>query len=242
MARLVGVLWDNNDPPNHPSSDCMTNEPPHYFNDACFDTLDPWVKTATDNGIWVVLAVRAQVGAGQYYDTRPGTVVFRNSTLKMMFYAMWSHVADHYASFDRIAVRPTPTSTSSQVWITCNVFFLFLLFYLGFGCYANLTDLLLCAPTTTDFNLNFLFRRMRFYRSLVTNQSAKMWCETFTKAAAPSQGQLILGRHAWWEVHRTTTSGTLMQTRCSAIRPTSSTRLITFSLKTLCLVSCSKLL
>lgn len=174
VARLVGVLWDNNDPPNHPSSDCMTNEPPHYFNDACFDTLDPWVKTATDNGIWVVLAVRAQVGAGQYYDTRPGTVVFRNSTLKMMFYAMWSHVADHYASFDRIAVRPTPTSTSSQVWITCNVFFLFLLFYLGFGCYANLTDLLLCAPTTTDFNLNFLFRRMRFYRSLVTNQSAKM--------------------------------------------------------------------
>lgn len=115
VARLVGVLWDNNDPPNHPSSDCMTNEPPHYFNDACFDTLDPWVKTATDNGIWVVLAVRAQVGAGQYYDTRPGTVVFRNSTLKMMFYAMWSHVADHYASFDRIAVRPTPTSTSSQV-------------------------------------------------------------------------------------------------------------------------------
>eukprot|EP00729_Bicosta_minor_P009214 gene9214-24024_t len=120
VARLVGVLWDNNDPPNHPSSDCMTNEPPHYFNDACFDTLDPWVKTATDNGIWVVLAVRAQVGAGQYYDTRPGTVVFRNSTLKMMFYAMWSHVADHYASFDRIAAyeilsEPRDKSISQDV-------------------------------------------------------------------------------------------------------------------------------
>ena len=103
VARLVGILWDNNDPPNHPSSDCMTNDPPHYFDDRCFDTLDPWVKTATDNGIWVILAVRSQVGAGQYFDTKPGTVVFRNSTLKTMFYAMWAHVATHYASFDRIA-------------------------------------------------------------------------------------------------------------------------------------------
>jgi hypothetical protein len=58
---------------------------------------------ATDAGLWVILAVRSQVGAGQYYDTKPGTVVFRNETLKTMMYAMWAHVAQHYASFDRIA-------------------------------------------------------------------------------------------------------------------------------------------
>lgn len=29
--------------------------------------------------------------------------VFNNATLASMMYAMWAHVADHYASWDRIA-------------------------------------------------------------------------------------------------------------------------------------------
>ena len=104
VARLVGVLWDNSVPKHTPSTDdCMTQTPPHYFNDACFGTLDPWVKSATDAGLWVILAVRSEIGAGQNYDTDPGSCVFRNSTLQTMLLAMWTHVASHYASFDRIA-------------------------------------------------------------------------------------------------------------------------------------------
>ena len=45
MARLVGVLWGNTHPlQQHPNEECMTNTPPHYFNDKCFDGLDQWVR------------------------------------------------------------------------------------------------------------------------------------------------------------------------------------------------------
>ena len=104
MARLVGVLWGNTHPlQHHPNKECMTNEPPNYFNDKCFNDLDPWVQSATDAGLWVVLAVRGEYIAGQLYDSEPGTVVFRNETLRNMMFAMWRHVAARYASFDRIA-------------------------------------------------------------------------------------------------------------------------------------------
>ena len=104
VARLVGVLWDNSDPASgHPSADCMTQRPPHYFDDGCFKQLDAWVQDATDAGLWVILAVRAMVGAGQHYDTDPASDVFHNATLRGMLYAMWTHVAGHYASFDNIA-------------------------------------------------------------------------------------------------------------------------------------------
>ena len=120
VARLVGIFWDNSDPKSgHPTSDCMTQTPPHYFDDSCFKTLDPWVKTATDAGLWVILAVRSQVGAGQYFDTDPGSCVFHNTTLKNMLFAAWTHIAQHYASFDNIAAyeilsEPRDKTISSQ--------------------------------------------------------------------------------------------------------------------------------
>tara|TARA_B110001452_G_scaffold267370_1_gene277014 strand:+ start:1914 stop:3167 length:1254 start_codon:yes stop_codon:yes gene_type:complete len=104
LARLVGIQWGNTHPlQHHPNKECLTNTPPNYFNEKCFEDLDPWVKSATDAGLWVVLAVRGEYIAGQLYDSDPGTVVFRNSTLQTMLFAMWKHVAAHYASFDRIA-------------------------------------------------------------------------------------------------------------------------------------------
>jgi len=104
MARLVGVLWDNTKPlQTHPNKECRTHEPPNYFNDDCFEDLDPWVKSATDAGLWVILAVRGEFSAGQDFETEPGESVFRNETLRSQMYAMWKHVAAHYASFDRIA-------------------------------------------------------------------------------------------------------------------------------------------
>jgi len=104
VARLVGILWGNTNPlQTHPNKECMTQEPPNYFNDKCFDELDPWVKSATDAGLWVILAVRGEYVAGQNFDSDAGSVVFRNETLRSMAYAMWRHVAAHYASFDRIA-------------------------------------------------------------------------------------------------------------------------------------------
>ena len=104
LARLVGVQWGNTHPlQHHPNKECLTNSPPHYFNEKCFEDLDPWVRSATDAGLWVVLAVRGEYVAGQLYDSAPGTVVFRNTTLRTMLCAMWKHVAAHYASFDRIA-------------------------------------------------------------------------------------------------------------------------------------------
>ena len=104
LARLVGVLWGNTDPlQHHPNKECMTYEPPSYFNDECFRDLDPWVRSATDAGLWVILAVRGEYVAGQNYATNPGSVVFRNATLQKMMFAMWRHVADHYRNFDRIA-------------------------------------------------------------------------------------------------------------------------------------------
>lgn len=104
VARLVGVQWGNTHPlQHHPEKECMTMVPPHYFNDRCFDDLDPWIRSATDAGLWVILAVRGEYAAGQLYKTEPGTVLFRNATLRTMAYAMWQHVASHYASFERIA-------------------------------------------------------------------------------------------------------------------------------------------
>lgn len=105
VARLVGVLWGNALPlgERHPDRDCMTTEPPHFFDDECFSTLDPLVRSATDAGLWVILAVRGEYVAGQNYEADPGSCVFRNGTLRSMAYAMWRHVAAHYRSFDRIA-------------------------------------------------------------------------------------------------------------------------------------------
>jgi hypothetical protein len=104
MARLVGVLWGNTRPlQQHPNKECMTYTAPNYFNDKCFEDLDPWVKSATDAGLWVILAVRGEFIAGQDYATDPGSVVFRNATLQKMMFAMWRHVAGHYRTFDRIA-------------------------------------------------------------------------------------------------------------------------------------------
>ena len=104
LARLVGVQWGNTHPLQHnPKKECLTNTPPHFFNEKCFEEIDPWVRSATDAGLWVVLAVRGEYVAGQLYDSDPGTVIFRNATLRTMLCAMWKHVAAHYASFDRIA-------------------------------------------------------------------------------------------------------------------------------------------
>ena len=61
-----------------------TDSPPHYFNDECFADLDAWVKSATDAGLWVILAVRGEYVAGQLYASEPGSVVFRNETLQQV--------------------------------------------------------------------------------------------------------------------------------------------------------------
>ena len=98
--RVVGVFWDNT---RGTPKECMTQTPPHYFDDDCFATLDPWVKSATDAGVWVILALRSEIGAGQNYNSAPGTDLFRNATLRAMALAMWTHVASHYAGFERIA-------------------------------------------------------------------------------------------------------------------------------------------
>ena len=59
MSRLVGVQWGNTHPLQHnPKKECLTRTPPHFFNEKCFEDLDPWIRSATDAGLWVVLAVR----------------------------------------------------------------------------------------------------------------------------------------------------------------------------------------
>ena len=121
LARLVGIQWGNTHPlqQHHPDKECMSDQPPHFFNERCFDDLDTWVRSATDAGLWVVLAVRGEYVAGQLYDSAPGTVVFRNETLKTMMLAMWRHVAAHYSSFTRIAAyevlsEPRDKAVSAQ--------------------------------------------------------------------------------------------------------------------------------
>jgi len=85
------------------TADCMTSSPPYFFDDGCFRALDATLRDATEAGVWVILTVRSKYGAGQSFETDPGADVFHNATLRAHFYAMWGHVASHYASFDRIA-------------------------------------------------------------------------------------------------------------------------------------------
>jgi hypothetical protein len=103
-ARIVGILWGNTKPlSHHPNEECLTNTPPNYFNDACFGKIDALVKSATDAGLWVILAARGEFVAGQDYDSDPESSIFRNETLRNMSYAMWRHVTAHFKSWDRIA-------------------------------------------------------------------------------------------------------------------------------------------
>ena len=99
VARIVGILWDN----SANSNDCLTHAPPTFFKESCFEELDATVKAATEGGVWAILTLRSELGAGQNYDTDPMADVFHNGTLRAQMYAMWAHVAAHYASFDRIA-------------------------------------------------------------------------------------------------------------------------------------------
>jgi hypothetical protein len=110
MARIVGVLWDNlkdgskgqwNSAGELGGNDCMTSTTPFWKED-CFKTLDNAVRQATEAKVWVVLAARAEFGAGENYDD-PGSTVFHNQTLREQFLTMWRHVVAHYASWDYIA-------------------------------------------------------------------------------------------------------------------------------------------
>mgnify|MGYP002632450288 CR=1 FL=1 len=96
------LLWPE-EPRLGSIEDCLTESPPTYFNDKCFAELDAWVRDAAAANLWVILAVRGMYIAGQDYQDKPGTVVFRNETLRGMMNAMWTHVATHYAAFDNIA-------------------------------------------------------------------------------------------------------------------------------------------
>jgi len=97
------LLWSEGEPTLGSINDCLDESPPHYFNDACFNELDAWVRDAADAGLWVVLAVRGMYVAGQDYEANPGSVVFRNATLQSMMMAMWTHVAEHFAAFEQVA-------------------------------------------------------------------------------------------------------------------------------------------
>jgi hypothetical protein len=92
VVRLVGILWDNENPPQ-PGTDCMTSTPP-YFDDACFKQLDFLVEQAAAAGIWVILTMRGAEAA---------TNVFNDPTLRAKLYMMWGHVAAHYKDVDYIA-------------------------------------------------------------------------------------------------------------------------------------------
>lgn len=96
------LLWPE-EPTLGSISDCLTETPPHFFNDDCFIDLDAWVRDAAAADLWIILAVRGMYVAGQDYVDNPQSVVFRNETLRSMMYAMWTHVASHYASFENIA-------------------------------------------------------------------------------------------------------------------------------------------
>ena len=38
LARLVGIQWGNTHPlQKHPNKECLTNTPPNYFNEKCFE-------------------------------------------------------------------------------------------------------------------------------------------------------------------------------------------------------------
>ena len=79
----------------------MTATPPYFFDETCFRALDATVRDATGAGVWAILTVRSKYGAGQDYAGDPTSDVFHNATLRARFYAMWTHVAAHYAGFER---------------------------------------------------------------------------------------------------------------------------------------------
>lgn len=101
VARLVGVFWWNY--PAGVSKDCHTEDASQgYLKPSCLRDLDDAVNTATAAGLWVIVAGRAEYAAGQAPSTPPGDV-FNNATLRSQYLAMWSFLAEHYKSFDRIA-------------------------------------------------------------------------------------------------------------------------------------------
>lgn len=59
------------------------------------------VKSASDAGLWVILAARGMYAAGQDYLTDPNANVFHNASLQKQLFAMWRHVALHYKGTDK---------------------------------------------------------------------------------------------------------------------------------------------
>jgi len=55
------------------SSDCLSNEPPHYFKESCFDELDFAVTQATAAGVWAILTARSTLGERGPRTTRTRT-------------------------------------------------------------------------------------------------------------------------------------------------------------------------
>lgn len=99
MARILGLLWDNTP---GTSADCMTDVAP-YIKESCLTRLDWALTQATSAGVWAIITCRAEVAAGQHYQSDPGSDVFHNATLRQRMYAMWAHVAARYAGWDMVA-------------------------------------------------------------------------------------------------------------------------------------------
>jgi hypothetical protein len=81
--------------------ECMTQEPPHFFDDKCFDRLDWYVKQATDAGVWAVVTALCATGAGGGGDV--GQDYFHNDTLRGMFFSAWAYVSS--TSYELASVR-----------------------------------------------------------------------------------------------------------------------------------------
>ena len=86
VVRLIGVYWgDTLDGVNN-KDECMTDKPPHYFDDSCFTKLDEMITDATDAGLWVILTARGQVAAGQYYGG-----LWRSEALRPPYHPQSTH-------------------------------------------------------------------------------------------------------------------------------------------------------
>ena len=137
LVRLVGVFWHDDDAcacctddaargcaaaPFQPRRAPATLSPPHsrarrrYFAPSCLAALRAAVRTVTDRGVWVIVAAKARIAAGDRWASGAPDV-FSDATLARKYRALWAFLARELRDEPFVAgveVMPEPRNKASR--------------------------------------------------------------------------------------------------------------------------------
>lgn len=101
LIRFVGVLWKDSIKESDGLECSDSDAASGYLKPSCLERMDEFMQSATQAGLWVILAARAKYAAGYTWPDQPD--VWHDQKLRVTMLEMWRFVAARYRHLDRVA-------------------------------------------------------------------------------------------------------------------------------------------